>query len=78
MNRFDAIVIGDGVNGLLCASYLASAGRSVALVPRTEKTAPHTRRIGKTVVAKAFPRHPRAISILAPPRLKITISPRLG
>lgn len=37
MNRFDAIVIGDGVNGLLCASYLASAGRSVALVPRTEK-----------------------------------------
>lgn len=36
MNRFDVIVIGAGVNGLLCASYLARAGRSVALVPHAK------------------------------------------
>jgi phytoene dehydrogenase-like protein len=33
MNRYDAIVLGAGVNGLLSAIYLAKAGRAVALVP---------------------------------------------
>jgi len=32
MTRFDAIVVGAGVNGLTCAAYLAKAGRKVMVV----------------------------------------------
>ncbi len=33
-NRFDAVVVGAGHNGLVCAAYLAAAGMSVCVVER--------------------------------------------
>jgi phytoene dehydrogenase-like protein len=36
--RYDAIVIGGGPNGLLCGAYLARAGNKVALVERRHET----------------------------------------
>src|SRR5512136_2040931 len=32
--RFDAVVIGGGHNGLVCAAYLAAAGQDVAVLER--------------------------------------------
>lgn len=34
MNRYDAIILGGGHNGLVCAAYLARAGKRVALFER--------------------------------------------
>ena len=35
MTDYDAIIIGAGHNGLICASYLAKAGKNV-MVPRSK------------------------------------------
>ena len=32
--RYDAVVIGAGHNGLVCAAYLAKAGKSVLILER--------------------------------------------
>ena len=32
MNKCDAIIIGGGHNGLICAAYLAKAGRKVLVL----------------------------------------------
>jgi phytoene dehydrogenase-like protein len=34
MNSYDAIIIGGGHNGLVCAAYLAKAGRQVLVLER--------------------------------------------
>jgi len=36
MNKYDAIIIGGGHNGLICAAYLAKAGRKVLVLERRE------------------------------------------
>ena len=35
--RYDAIVVGAGHNGLVCAAYLAKAGRKVLVVERRDQ-----------------------------------------
>ena len=37
-DRYDAVVIGGGPNGLICAAYLARAGKRVALLERRHET----------------------------------------
>ena len=36
MNKYDAIIVGGGHNGLVCAAYLARAGRKVLVLERRE------------------------------------------
>ena len=33
-NQYDAIIVGAGHNGLICAAYLAKAGRKVLVLER--------------------------------------------
>ena len=37
IDRYDAIIIGAGHNGLVCAAYLAKAGRKVLVVERSDQ-----------------------------------------
>ena len=45
--RYDAVVIGGGHNGLVCAAYLAKAGRRTLVVEAAE-------RLGGAAVTRAF------------------------
>jgi phytoene dehydrogenase-like protein len=47
--RFDAIIIGGGHNGLVCAAYLARAGRKVLVLERREQVG------GAAVTEEVFP-----------------------
>ncbi len=49
MGRYDAIVIGGGHNGLVCAAYLARAGRKVLVLERRESIG------GAAVTEEVFP-----------------------
>ena len=48
-DRYDAVVVGGGHNGLTAAAYLARAGRSVLLLERLDHVG------GAAVSAQAFP-----------------------
>src|ERR687891_2777120 len=47
--RYDAIVIGGGHNGLVCAAYLARAGRKVIVLERRERVG------GAAMTEEVFP-----------------------
>ncbi|HRE02421.1 MAG TPA: FAD-dependent oxidoreductase, partial [Ilumatobacteraceae bacterium] len=47
--RYDAVVVGGGHNGLVAACYLAAAGRSVAVLERTDAVG------GAVTSARVFP-----------------------
>jgi phytoene dehydrogenase-like protein len=47
--RYDAIVIGGGHNGLVCAAYLARAGKRVLVLERRERVG------GAAVSEEVFP-----------------------
>ncbi|HET9349739.1 MAG TPA: FAD-dependent oxidoreductase, partial [Burkholderiales bacterium] len=49
MAKYDAIVIGGGHNGLVCAAYLARAGRKVLVLERRERVG------GAAVTEEIFP-----------------------
>ena len=49
MNAYDAVVVGAGHNGLVCAAYLAKAGLSVVVVERTDRIG------GACVTEELFP-----------------------
>ena len=46
---YDAIIIGGGHNGLVCAAYLARAGRRVLVAERRDKVG------GAAVTEEVFP-----------------------
>lgn len=56
MSRFDVIVAGGGHNGLVAATYLAQAGKSVLLLDRQDQFG------GAAVSAQAFPGVPANLS----------------
>ena len=56
MDRYDAVVIGGGHNGLACAAYLAEAGRSVVVLERNEMVG------GAARSARLFPAHDALLS----------------
>ena len=49
MPKFDAIIIGGGHNGLVCAAYLARAGRKVLVLERRERVG------GAAMTEEVFP-----------------------
>ncbi|HEX2334478.1 MAG TPA: NAD(P)/FAD-dependent oxidoreductase [Burkholderiales bacterium] len=49
MPRYDAIIVGGGHNGLVCAAYLARAGRKVLVLERRERIG------GAAVTEEVFP-----------------------
>jgi phytoene dehydrogenase-like protein len=56
MDRYDAVVIGGGHNGLACAAYLAEAGRSVVVLERNGTVG------GAARSARVFPAHDALLS----------------
>ena len=80
--RYDAVVIGAGHNGLVCAAYLAKAGKSVLILERRHLIG------GATVTEEIFPgfkfsvcsyvvslMRPRIISELNLPRFGFELLP---
>ena len=55
-DAYDVVIVGGGHNGLAAASYLASAGLSVAVLERLDHTG------GAAVSARAFPGFPTRLS----------------
>lgn len=55
-NRYDAVIVGGGHNGLVAAAYLARAGLSVLLLERQDHVG------GAAVSAQAFSGHPAQLS----------------
>ena len=55
-DAYDVVIVGGGHNGLVAASYLASAGLSVAVLERLDHTG------GAAVSARAFPGFPTRLS----------------
>ena len=49
MPKYDALIIGGGHNGLVCAAYLAGAGLDVLVLERRERVG------GATVTEEIFP-----------------------
>ena len=83
--RYDAVVIGAGHNGLVCAAYLARAGKSVLVLERRHLIG------GATVTEEVFPgfkfsvcsyvvslMRPRIISELDLPRFGFELLPLDG
>ena len=83
--RYDAIIIGGGHNGLVCAAYLAKAGKSVLVLERRHLLG------GATVTEEIFPgfkfsvcsyvvslMRPRIISELDLPRFGFELLPLDG
>ena len=56
-NSYDAVVVGAGHNGLVCANYLARAGRKVAVLERRPIVggAAVTRRSRRAFAPPSFP-----------------------
>ncbi|SFC90520.1 phytoene desaturase family protein [Streptomyces aidingensis] len=55
-DRYDAVIVGGGHNGLVAAGYLARAGRRVLVLERLDRTG------GAAVSAQAFPGVPARLS----------------
>jgi phytoene dehydrogenase-like protein len=56
---YDAIIVGGGHNGLVAASYLAKAGKSILLLEAREKLG------GATTSVKPFPEYEARLSLYA-------------
>ncbi|MGH9382540.1 MAG: phytoene desaturase family protein [Thermoanaerobaculia bacterium] len=75
--RYDAIVVGGGHNGLVCAAYLARAGRRVLVLERRERVG------GAAVTEEIFPGfrfsvYSYVVSLLRPEIVRDLALPRHG